>query len=487
MRSGRDGLRRGADDGIPPPPLALREPTVASFGVGARSRRGLARRRRLHRPRRRGSSAPRSFPRSGRRRSGCRSRRPSGRSPRGRDEVVDRTSADRSSRARGSRSPARSASSSADQASFASGVTPPETVTSLGCGRGEREAAAGSRRWRGRRCRETRKFRNLIESPYSRPVLDARRLVLVVVVLQRLGETDGGKTRLDEGTVVAAAPEAVEAEDQPDRRRGPAVSSTVRARSREGESTPSGPPPGEDADAVRRAGREIRADDVVVQEAADLVALLLQVLEQALAAEEALLLSGDGGEEERRAVRALREEPRALDRDGHARGVVVRAGRVGFRIHHGGGHRVVVPRHEEDGFGRASGRFPAGTRARSPCARGLSVRARRRSPRSGPRSTVIRPPVDFAICGEPRGDAGRARTRSRAWDPPRRRATAACRRRRALRSSRSAAPFRPPTGRAITRRRAPGALAAGFRRKRGSAGSCPAERRRGEECREQRV
>src|SRR5262249_27236154 len=48
------------------------------------------------------------------------------------------------------------------------------------------------------------------------PVLAPRRLVLVIVVFERLGETDGRKARLDEGPVIAAASQPIEPEDQPD-------------------------------------------------------------------------------------------------------------------------------------------------------------------------------------------------------------------------------------------------------------------------------
>jgi len=174
--------------------------------------------------------------------------------------------------------------------------------------------------------------------------------VLVVVVLERLGETDRGEPGLDERTVIAAAAEAIEAKHHPHR----IASGNFLHRSREvaGRGVHAvGASSREHAHAMGSAGSEVRADDVVVQEAAHPVALLLQVLEEALSAEEPLLLPRDRREEERRPERARREEPRALDRDRDAGRVVVRAGRVGFGVHDGGGHRVIVTGDEKHASG----------------------------------------------------------------------------------------------------------------------------------------
>ena len=231
----------------------------------------------------------------------------------------------------------------------------------------------------------------------------------------------------------------------------PAISSTVRARSREGESTPSGPPPEKTRTRCGAPGAKSAPTMSLFRNAADLVALLLQVLEKAFAAEEALLLSRHGREEKRRPIRALRQEARALDRHGDARGVVVGARRVGFRIHHGGGHRVEVPRDEEDGL-RELRVAPRQEREHVLHPRGLVVRARR-----GRLEAVHddrQPPARRL-----RDLAQRATSRSRPQpmprfgDRPRKTASAACRRRRALRSSRAAPSRRSPGARS----RRPGA------------------------------
>ncbi len=93
---------------------------------------------------------------------------------------------------------------------------------------------------------------------------------------------------------------------------------------------------------MRAARREVGADDIVVQEAADLVPVLLEIGQQVLTAEESLFLSRDRGEHERGAVEPGGKEPRALDGHCGPRGVVVGSRRVGLRIHDAARHRVEV-------------------------------------------------------------------------------------------------------------------------------------------------
>ncbi len=208
------------------------------------------------------------------------------------------------------------------------------------------------------------------------PVFHARRLVLVVVVLQRLRETDGRQALFHEGAMVAAAPEAIEAEHEA---HGVPAGDLLDGAGEvaRGRIDPVGPAPREDADAVGRAGGEIRADDVVVEDAADRVALLLEVFEQALAADQALLFSRDGRKEQCRAVGARGQQSRARDRDGHTRRVVVGARRVAFRVHHGGRHRVEVAGHDEHGSGERG--VASGQKGQDVFeSRGLVVRAGRR-------------------------------------------------------------------------------------------------------------
>ena len=192
--------------------------------------------------------------------------------------------------------------------------------------------------------REAQELRPVAELP---AILDAWRLVLVIVVLERLREADGRKPLLDEGPVVAAAAESVEAEDEPhgfpsrDFLRG----AREVARRRIDAVRPTS---GEEPDAVRPPGSEVRSHDVVVEKPSHRVALLLQVLEKPFAAQQALLLSRHGGKEQRRPVGSLREKPRALDRDRDSGRIVVGAWRVGRGIHHRGRHRVVVAGDEKD-------------------------------------------------------------------------------------------------------------------------------------------
>src|SRR5882762_6174123 len=107
---------------------------------------------------------------------------------------------------------------------------------------------------------------------------------------------------------------------------------------------------------MRGARRGIVAYDVVVEHAANGVALLLGPFEQTIAAEEALLFAGNCGEEKRGAVcgcaarDGFGEQARGFDAYGDAGGIVVCAGSVGFGVHHVGWTRIVVAGDDEECF-----------------------------------------------------------------------------------------------------------------------------------------
>src|SRR2546423_4506850 len=109
---------------------------------------------------------------------------------------------------------------------------------------------------------------------------------------------------------------------------------------------------------MRAAGRGMGANDIVVQYCANGGALLLGPLEEAVTAEQSLLLARNRGEEQRRAIAALAigarfaEEARRFYADGHTRGIVVRSGSIGLRVHHVRGPRVEVAGDDENGFGK---------------------------------------------------------------------------------------------------------------------------------------
>src|SRR5882672_10176526 len=102
--------------------------------------------------------------------------------------------------------------------------------------------------------------------------------------------------------------------------------------------------------------RGIVADDVIVEHAADGVALLLGPFEQTIAAEEALFFAGNCGEEKRGSVcgcaarDGFGEQARGFDAYGDAGGIVVGAGSVGFGVHHVGWTRIVMAGDDEERF-----------------------------------------------------------------------------------------------------------------------------------------
>src|SRR5713226_3904479 len=104
---------------------------------------------------------------------------------------------------------------------------------------------------------------------------------------------------------------------------------------------------------MRCSRRGIVAYDVVIEHAADGVALLLGPFEQTIAAEESLLFAGNGGEEECGAVSAFAvggsfaEEAGGFDAYGNAGGIIVRAGSVGFGVHHVRWARIVMAGDDE--------------------------------------------------------------------------------------------------------------------------------------------
>src|SRR5215831_18299036 len=109
---------------------------------------------------------------------------------------------------------------------------------------------------------------------------------------------------------------------------------------------------------MRGTGSEVSADDVVVQHAANSVALLLDPFEHVCGAEQTLLFAGDRGEKKRASEPAVRlresaEQTGSFDTDCHAGSVVIGAGRVESGIHNvpETGHGVEVAGHEKDGFG----------------------------------------------------------------------------------------------------------------------------------------
>src|SRR5262249_20258918 len=110
-------------------------------------------------------------------------------------------------------------------------------------------------------------------------VFRARRLMLVVVVLEGLREAHRRKPGLDEGPVVSAAPQAIEAKDEADgARTRDLLHGAGEVPRRRVDAV--GPAAREDPDAVRSSGGRIGADDVVVEEAADRVAAPLDLGEQ---------------------------------------------------------------------------------------------------------------------------------------------------------------------------------------------------------------
>ncbi len=242
--------------------------------------------------------------------------------------------------------------------------------------------------------------------------------MLVVVVLERLGEPHRGKVRFDERPVVAAAAEPVEAEDHSHGVAPGDLLDGAREIPR-GRLDAVRPAAGEDPHAVRASRREVRSDDVVVQEPADLVPLFLQVAEETFSAEQALLFPRDRREEERRAKLPRREQPRALDRHGHAGRVVVGSGRVRLRVHHGGGHRVVMAgdqehslrefrvgaRQEREDVLEARGHVARARRGRlEPIDDDLEPPAARFRDLLQPRDEAIPPAADPALAVVPRGE-----------------------------------------------------------------------------------
>ena len=180
-------------------------------------------------------------------------------------------------------------------------------------------------------------------------IFRARGLVFVIVIFKRFGETYGRQAGLDKRNVIAAAAQAVEAENQAhgiaagdffDGQRQLARRRVDAFRAAAGKNT----------DAVRRARRGVGSHDVVIQETADLVALLLQVGEKASAAEQALFFARDGGKQQRGAVGAARKQARRGESHRDAGGIVIGAGRVHLRIHHVGSARIEVAGDEKNRF-----------------------------------------------------------------------------------------------------------------------------------------
>src|SRR5256885_9436720 len=107
---------------------------------------------------------------------------------------------------------------------------------------------------------------------------------------------------------------------------------------------------------MRRSRRWISAYDIVVQHAANRVALLLGPLEQPIASEQALLFTRNRGKQQRSSITgvsirgSLAQEARGFHADGHSRSVIVRAGSIRLGIHHVRGAGIVVTRDNENGL-----------------------------------------------------------------------------------------------------------------------------------------
>ena len=214
-------------------------------------------------------------------------------------------------------------------------------------------------------------------------VLDAHVLVLLGVVLVGLGEAHAGKTRLVERAVVAAAQEAVLAEDEldvearhgrlalclevarelPRRRVVVAPDHAPHARLALAEE-----PQAHRLQAPVRSARA--ADDVVGQEGLDVPPLGLPGLGLGARAEQSLLFARHAQEDHRGARLEPGERARALEHHRRPGGVVVGAGGIGERIQRVAGARVVVARDHHQPVGVAAGElgdhvddFPAGGHA----------------------------------------------------------------------------------------------------------------------------
>src|SRR5437879_6455141 len=133
-------------------------------------------------------------------------------------------------------------------------------------------------------------------------IFRARRLMLMAIILQRLGEAHRGQTGAIEGLMIAAASQAIQRKDQTN---GVAAVNLFDgpgqfARRRIGVVLFTSA--GKKSHAVRRARCGIGADDVIVQHAPDGVALLLGPRQHAFGSEQTLLFARNRGEKQRRAI-----------------------------------------------------------------------------------------------------------------------------------------------------------------------------------------
>src|SRR4029077_3496293 len=130
-------------------------------------------------------------------------------------------------------------------------------------------------------------------------VFRARRLMLVRVILERFGKAYGGKAGFVERIVIATAAVPVCAKNHAD------IFAAVDFLDGAGQFAAGRiaivdfAVAGEQAHAMGCSGRRIVAYDVVIEHAANGVALPLGPFEQAIAAEQALLFPWNGGKKKR--------------------------------------------------------------------------------------------------------------------------------------------------------------------------------------------
>src|SRR5262245_20681311 len=189
--------------------------------------------------------------------------------------------------------------------------------------------------------------------------------MLVVVILERLGEAHGWGSGLVKRIVVAAAAVAIHAENHADGGRPVGLLDSPRQFPGSRIRIVGFAVAGKEADTVRRSRSEVGADDVVVEHAPDDVALLSDPLQHVRRTEQTLLFAGDGRENERRAEAPVRlpvaaEQTGAFEADCYARGVVIGTGGIELGIHDvlETWHGVEVARNDKNGLGKSG--IPAG-------------------------------------------------------------------------------------------------------------------------------
>ncbi len=180
--------------------------------------------------------------------------------------------------------------------------------------------------------------------------------MLMVVILERFREPHSRQPRFVKWIVIAAAPVAVHAENQPYRRAPVDFFHCARKFPRRRVRIVNLAVTGEKPCAMRPARRRVRANNVVVQHSADCVTLLLHPVHKVSAAEQPLLFAGNRCKQYRGAIfpapvrPSFAKQSRALHAHCYARGIVIRTGSVRLRIHHVRWPRIKVPGNDEDSF-----------------------------------------------------------------------------------------------------------------------------------------